>query len=1119
MNILKDDILHYFIVDTGADVSLVKKGCVRPETLCDPNEKLSVQGISQECIKTLATTTGSILFSNSESLPHKFHVINNEFNIGCSGIIGRDFLEKFKCIVDYGIGVLEIKINNKPFSFDLCSSFDDIQIPGRVEKTMQLKTKGENKIDLFCPSQKIASGVFVASCIINPLNNFATVSVININDFPVDLKNCSIQTETLDDYKIFKINSWSDDIDARFKILESTIQTDHLNNEEKISILNILKQFNDVFHLQGDKLTFTPLLKHKIPIISESQPINKKPYRLPNSATSEINSNIKNLLENDIIEPSTSPWNSPLLVVPKKSTDGTKKFRVVVDFRKLNEITINNIFPLPNITQILDQLGQSNYFSTLDLASGYYQVSMNENDKEKTAFSTSSGHFQFKRMPFGLKGAPGTFQRLMNLVLSGLNGIKCFVYLDDVVVYGVTLDDHNNKLIDVLASFRKHNLKLQPTKCHFLRKEIKYLGHIITKDGTKPDPDIIYAIENFPRPNNVKEIMPFLGLVGYYRQFIKHFADISEPLNALRKKNNKFIWNAFTENSFITLKNYLIKPPILQYPDFSKEFLLTTDASDVALGAVLSQMQDSQDLPISFASRVLNAAEKNYPTVKKELLAIIWAVRRFRPYIYGTKFTIVTDHKPLTFLYSSSNPSSILLRWRLELEEYDFKIIYKPGKINLNADALSRVEIPNENDKSHIMAITRSMANLSNSSIDLNQSDSNLGTILNSNRYDFPISNSNVSSNLSNNNLQNQSQSNIKEINDLNEINKLLHDFHISPLGGHMGVSRTIKRLKKYYKFQNMVSIVQKFIQNCPQCQKNKHGKKIRIPMKITTTSSQPFEKIFMDIVGPINPPSHNGNSYILTMQDDLSKFSVAVPLNDQESSTISKAFVIYFVCCYGLPSIIVTDQGRNFISNLFKQVCKLLKIEKLNCTAYHPQSNGALERSHRTLGDYLRSYTEKDPQNWDEFVPFAMFAYNSTPHSSTNYMPFELLYGTIPNIPNSIKSGPDPLYNFDDYSCELKYRLQTAWKIAKDKLIDKKEKSKKQYDDKVNYETFDIGEKVLLRNETGDTKTKSLWLGPFVILKIPSLENSTIKIKNKEVTVHNNRLKRFCEKVNESNE
>ncbi|XP_071629552.1 uncharacterized protein [Temnothorax longispinosus] len=294
----------------------------------------------------------------------------------------------------------------------------------------------------------------------------------------------------------------------------------------------------------------------------------------------------------------------------------------------------------------------------------------------KTAFSTPYGHYEFDRMPFGLKNAPATFQRLMDLVLTGMQ-------------------EHAIKFEKLIKRLREANLKLQPDKCEFLRKEVTYLGHIIGESGVRPDPKKIEAVQNFPIPKSAKNIKQFLGLAGYYRRFIQGFSKIAKPLTNLLKKDIDFKWGDKEQESFDILRNALCHEPILQYPDFTKPFLLTTDASGTAIGAILSQGQIGKDQPISYASRVLNKAEKNYSTIEKELLAIVYAVQHFRPYLYGKKFKLITDHKPLTWLHKLKDPTSRLARWRIKLTEYDYEIIYKPGKINANADALSRNPVTN----------------------------------------------------------------------------------------------------------------------------------------------------------------------------------------------------------------------------------------------------------------------------------------------------------------------------------------------------------------------------------------------------------------------------------------
>ena len=395
-----------------------------------------------------------------------------------------------------------------------------------------------------------------------------------------------------------------------------------------------------------------------------------------------------------IIRPSNSPWNSPLWVVPKKTdASGKAKWRIVIDFRKLNDITEADKFPLPNIEDILDNLGRAKYFTTLDLTSGFHQVSMNERDIPKTAFSTEDGHWEYTKMPFGLKNAPATFQRLMNSVLSGLTPKQCLVYLDDIIIFGNSLEQHNERLISVLKTLEKNNLKVQPDKCEFLRTEVKYLGHIISNKGVKPNPDKIETIQNFPIPRTPTEIKSFLGLTGYYRRFIRNFAKIAKPMTAQLKKDCKTEQTKEFIEAFKTLKKTLITAPILQYPKFDEEFVLTTDASQYAAGAVLSQGPIGRDLPISYASRTLNPAETRYSTIERELLAIVWAVKHFRPYLYGKHFKIVTDHRSLTWLFSNKDSGSRLMRWRLQLENYDYEIIYKKGSLNKNADCLSRIKI------------------------------------------------------------------------------------------------------------------------------------------------------------------------------------------------------------------------------------------------------------------------------------------------------------------------------------------------------------------------------------------------------------------------------------------
>lgn len=357
------------------------------------------------------------------------------------------------------------------------------------------------------------------------------------------------------------------------------------------------------------------------------------------------------MISDDIIEPSVSHFNSPILLVPKKSEDNSKKWRLVVDFRQLNKKILADKFPLPRIDSILDQLGRAKYFTTLDLMAGFHQVPLAEDARKYTAFSTSDGHFQFKRLPFGLNISPNSFQRMMNIALAGLTPECAFVYIDDIVVIGCSVDHHLNNLEQIFMRLRHYNLKLNPQKCKFFRTEVAFLGHKITNDGILPDDSKFETIRDYPEPTNVDEVRRFVAFCNYYRKFVPNFADLAKPLNNLLRKGVNFVWNSEHRQSFQLLKQHLLSPRILQYPDFSKDFILTTDASDVACGAILSQQHGNSDLPIAYASRSFTKGEKSKPVIEKALTAIHWAIDYFKAYLWGRRFKVRTDHRPLVYLF------------------------------------------------------------------------------------------------------------------------------------------------------------------------------------------------------------------------------------------------------------------------------------------------------------------------------------------------------------------------------------------------------------------------------------------------------------------------------------
>lgn len=623
---------------------------------------------------------------------HKFYLYDVDARY--DGLIGNDLLQQLDALIDLKHLILRTKTTSIPI---INNNLDyTITLQPRCEQRVKLPTdqfSGEAILNY----KELYDGVRMPSAIVNCINGYASTIVQNTTNKKIELvvtQPFKVINHKLDEADLNYIESTKDiEIDKLLIDNLNKLRLDHTNNEERNKIISLCREYKDIFYCDQLPLTFTNQVKHRIRTKNED-PIFVKPYRQAPVQTKEINNQVEKLLQDNVIKQSHSPWNAPVHLVPKKmDATGEAKYRMVIDYRRLNDITIDDRYPLPNITDLFDKLGKSVYFSTIDLASGYHQIEIEKQDREKTAFSSQNGHFEFIRMPFGLKTAPATFQRTMDNVLRGLQGIHCMVYLDDVIVFSSSLEEHIQKLRYIFDRLRQTNLKVQLDKTEFLRKDVLYLGHVITKDGLRPNNDKINAVINFPIPKTTTDIKSFLGLVGYYRRFIQDFAKVTQPLTACLKKRNKIIIDQKYIDAFNKCKELLTHAPLLQYPDYNKPFILTTDASNIALGAVLSQGQIGSDKPIAYASRTLSDTETRYSTIEKELLAIIWATKHFRPYLYGQKFLIYTDHRPLAWLNSLKDPNSKLTRWRLRLQDFDFEVIYKNGKQNTNADALSRIKV------------------------------------------------------------------------------------------------------------------------------------------------------------------------------------------------------------------------------------------------------------------------------------------------------------------------------------------------------------------------------------------------------------------------------------------
>lgn len=1138
----------------------------------------------------LQLVIGNVIFTQKcyvfDSLPCK-----------ANGIIGCDFLKRYQATINLSNNMLLLKTSsgdeiNVPIMTDM--NKDSLYIPARSESVHFVETSF-NSDAVVCASQ-LYDGVFMASSLVTPNNGKIPIRILNTTEKDLVLGNIQPLIFSAKDYDICSFDRCDKDA-QRVKQLLSLIQLKHLNLEERKSIENLCAKYSDIFYLEGDRLTTTNIYKHKIILKPNAEPVYVKPYRLPHSQKHEITRQISDLLQQGIIEPANSDWSSPLLLVPKKpDSAGNKKFRLVIDYRKLNNTIIDDKFPLPNITEILDSLSGCIYFTHLDLHQGYYNVDLEPSSRKYTAFS--SGQYQLTRMPMGLKTSPSSFSRMMTMAMSGLTYEKCFVYQDDLVVFGKNLNDHCKNLQDVFTRLRKVNLKLNPQKCDFLKKEILYLGHVVSKDGVLPDPEKITTIKNYPQPQNTEDVRRFVAFANYYRKFINNFAALAYPLNKLSRKNVIFNWDTDCAIAFNSLKEKLISSPVLQYPDLtdSNTFIVQTDASGFALGAVLANQNGK---PVAYASRGLNKSEIIYPTIEKELLAIVWAVKHFRPYLYGRRFIIRTDHKPLVYLFNMRDPSSRLLKFRLALEEYDFTVEYVRGKENAVADALSRICVTSKDLKEMNEKVT-SLCVMTRAQYREMQSNSSDIIVSNDDWPDQPkvvethnkprnsvelrlashsdLDKLRTQSEISKENkifiyvlsrltiyINPAAQSqltpsdfarelrdfcqviNVEEIYMLkqednkmfieklsNEINKcrewsgprlcivqdvkrinnkddrrvILNDFHLLPTSGHAGIRRMVRNIKKYYFWPGIDRDVTEFVKRCHQCQKQKYTTNIKEPMTITTTAHSALQKIYLDLVGPLDKDANN-YCYILTLQCELSKYVEAYPLVTKSSTEVARALVNNYILRYGIPTTIATDRGTEFMSAVMNETCKLLQINNINSTAYHHESIGALENSHKHLGAYLRIQTENHPEAWSSWLPFWCFSYNTSVHSSTNYTPYELVFGKKCSLPHNLTQNIiDPLYNSDHYPLELKYRLQVSQKEARDHLIQSKITRKNKYDEKVKTVVYKKDDLVLLKNETGN-KLSELYSGPYSVIRDLS-PNVELLMNGKSNIVHKNRTKLF---------
>ena len=1127
-----------FTVDTGASRTII-----RPELL-----KRTILWQTETPAYRLQTATGqpvSVLGDTEIEFKIGDQVYTHSAliaNITDDCILGLDFLRNYRCVLDIDKGVLKFP-DQEVFlqGINTCNLYclKDTTLAPRTETLVEVKFPKKIRQrrcvmveDIGRHPELITARTLVMT------KGRSKVRIVNLGKKEIQLKKNSVVGRCEEVKYLRQINTSSVKQDA-IKGEPDHIQQLLENSKSNLSVSELqqakefLLRFRDIF-ATGKDCGRTGLVKHEIDT-GDARPIKQRPRRIPWAKETEVAEMVKDMADSGIIEPSTSPWSSPVVLVKKK--DGSTRF--CVDYRMLNDVTKKDSYPLPRIDDTLDMLSGMKWFSTIDLKSGYWQVEISEKDKEKTAFSTGIGNglWQFNVMPFGLCNAPATFERLMDRVMVGLLGDVCLVYLDDVIIMGRTFKEHLRNMEKVFTRIRGANLKLSPKKCALFKKEVSYLGHVICADGVRTDPEKIKAVQQWPAPKNKTEVRAFLGLCTYYRRFVMSFSDIAKPLHQLTEDKRDFIWDKNCESAFNELKQRLCEAPILGYPSRDGRFVVDTDASNTGIGGVLSQVQEDRQVVIAYFSKALSKPERNYCVTRRELLAVVKTLQHFHKYLIGRQFTLRTDHAALKWLLQFKNPEGQVARWLEQLQEFNFVTEHRSGKGHNNADALSRRPCNEDcrhcqqNEAREHVNLIRAEGNFKKSQ----EEDDDIRPILDWKRSGTRPQWNEVSSHspvtksywaqwdslvLENDVLCRKWESNDgKEVTTQvivprREVVPLLQEIHDGASGGHLGIKKTLLKVRQRYYWLNCREDIEQWCRKCTACASVK-GPQTRSRGKLQLYNvGAPWERIAIDVAGPF-PVTDDGNKYIVVIQDYFTKWPEVFAIPNQEATTVAKKVVEEVVCRYGAPLEIHSDQGRNFESALFQEMCTLLGIYKTRTTPAHPQSDGMVERFNQTLENHLAKVVDDHQKDWDRYIPLFLMSYRSAVHDSTGHTPARVNFGREMRLPVDTITGvpPDKTKPVTDFVSDLQDQLDEVHKRVRENSLHTSVKMKTRYDRNANAKGFEEGALVWLHNplrrKGKSPKLQARWEGPYTVIK--RINDVTYRIKKglrgKPKVVHVDRL------------
>ena len=1130
--LMNPDNLHRACIDSGSSISLMDRDFQQrhlPFATVEYATSFMLEGIGERFCSSWIEVDISFVMDDKESVkyPVAFYLTRG---LTTQVIIGNDFLQPQGACINLDQMVMTLRDNNLqiPINCFAPEQLDPYAPIVRIKEAFTVKPGHEARIPATVSRPPITeffvidpvsldhSSLHTARSVHRSEAPVIYVHIINVGNHEIDLNEgqaVGIPLPTIpyhhkQNKRILSNMVAFTKAPTEFnEVLDSIDINPDLGVEEIRQIKQILQDNHQAFAYGKHSLGNADLAVMEIDT-GDAKPISQPPYHASPNGRKIIQDQLAQLLSEDVIEESDSPWAAPAILVRQKGKD-----RFCIDYRKLNEVTKADQYPLPRIDDILSQFSGNNYFTTFDANKGFNQIKVAEQDRPKTAFRTHQGLHQYKRMPFGLKNGPSVFQRFMDHVLGRYKWQCVLVYIDDIIVYSPDFDQHLKDVNKVLSLIVDSGLTLSPSKSHIAYQTIKALGHSISNLGIGTNDEAVKAVKEFPIPRNVHELKRFLGLAVYYRRFIQDFSIIATPLHLLLKKDKEWAWTEEQSKSFDKIKDELISAPLLVHPNYEKPFYLYTDASNYGLGAVLSQKDDEEhEHPIVYLSRSLTPAEHNYTATELECLAIIWAVKKLHSYLDGSTFTLITDHSALQWLFDFKGTNRRILRWAMELQPYrdHMTIKYRPGRVNANADPLSRAPLPYDSSDEDeeiprpsppnvptCLNISTSQINdqFKKELIEGYRHDPTMANIIDKLKGNLPSLNASpfdlTSDGIVIYNQPDQLHYRIC-VPDYKRLRlDILHDHHDSKIAGHLGTSKTLALIANRYYWHNMNKDIKDYVRSCSSCQRNKSYQSKPIgflsPLEIPPYR---WHTVTMDFAGPFVPSGEGKWDSVLIVVEKISRRTHFIPnLTTDKAPTVARRFFNEIVRLHGMPSVIVTDRDARFASMFWTTLMKNFGVKLAMSTAYHPQTDGQSERMVRTFKEMLRHYISNTQHDWVDHLPSLEFAYNNSLNPTTGFTPFELDIGYHPASPHTI-SAPDP--RNVAASEEFKENLSAMLIVAQDSIKHAQELQMRYYDEKRQDHQFKIGDLVALstlyiyppgHRTKGSRKLRAKYIGPFKIL------------------------------------